>query len=75
MDTALPRLIGLHVFHWDGKTRERLPLVDGSEAWAAYLAKAPKCGDLFASLEFVADDDPENMVADAATLREWLARV
>lgn len=74
MDAALPRLIGLHVFHWDGTTRERLPLENGSEAWAAYLAKASICGDLFASLEFVADDDPERMVADAAILREWLSR-
>jgi 3-dehydroshikimate dehydratase len=74
MDTALPRLIGLHVFHWNRATGERLTLESGSEAWAAYLAKASKCGDLYASLEFVADDDPERMAADAAILREWLSR-
>ena len=75
MDTALPRLIGLHVFHWDRLTRERLPLEEGSTDWKAYLVKASPCGDLFASLEFVANDDPERMVADAATLREWLSQV
>jgi sugar phosphate isomerase/epimerase len=75
MDTALPRLIGLHVFHWDWATRERLPLESGFRAWDAYLAKASIRGDLFASLEFVADDDPERMVADATTLREWLSRI
>ena len=75
MDTALPRLIGLHVFHWDPVTRDRLPLDQGSSAWKVYLAKASQCGDLFASLEFVANDDPERMVADAATLREWLSGI
>jgi len=72
MDTALPRLIGLHVFHWHQQTRERLPLADGAEPWAAYLAKTSPTGDLYASLEFVANDDPEQMLTDAATLKSWL---
>jgi len=75
METALPRLIGLHVFHWNWTTRERLTLESGTPAWLAYLARASKCGDIFASLEFVADDDPERMLADAATLRGWLSRL
>jgi sugar phosphate isomerase/epimerase len=73
METALPRLIGLHVFHWDQVTRDRLTLAEGEEAWRAYLAKALTCGEMFASLEFVADDSPERFLADAATLKAWLA--
>lgn len=73
METALPRLIGLHVFQWDQVTRDRLSLAEGAEAWRAYLAKASPCGEMFASLEFVADDSPERMMADAATLKTWLA--
>lgn len=75
METVLSRLIGLHVFHWDEVTRDRLSLVEGTEAWKAYLAKAAPCGEMFASLEFVADDDPKRFLADAATLNTWLASV
>ena len=73
METALSRLIGLHVFHWDEVTRDRLSLDVGADAWKAYLTQASPRGEMFASLEFVANDDPERFLADAATLKTWLA--
>ncbi|MEZ5277434.1 MAG: TIM barrel protein [Opitutaceae bacterium] len=75
MATALPRLAGLHVFNWDIRTRARLPLSEGETAWKAYLNKAKVRGSIFASLEFVAGDDPMQMVEDAATLRRWLSEI
>jgi 3-dehydroshikimate dehydratase len=72
MEVALPRLIGLHVFYWDSKGR-RLPLQDGAAMWQPHIAKARQAGAMFALLEFVLNEDPQQMVRDAATLREWLS--
>lgn len=80
MDAALPRLIGLHVYEWDQQTRERLPLAEGESKWLAYFERArqrpdqPTGPDMFALLEFVADDEPANLLRDAATLKAWLAQ-
>lgn len=65
----------LHVFQWrpDG---ERRPLGDGHDTWPSLL-RTPLgdrwTGDRYAFLEFVRDDDPDQLVADAAILRGWLA--
>ena len=75
MEAALPRLVGLHVAHCDSQTGRRLDLSSGRSIWKSYLAKAKEAGDLFALLEFVRDDDPAQMVEDAAALREWLDEV
>jgi sugar phosphate isomerase/epimerase len=75
LEAALERLIGLHVFQWDLETGARLALADGETAWKAYLARAKEAADMFAMLEFVKGDDPEQMVRDAATLRGWLREV
>jgi len=72
LDAALPRLAGLHVFYWDLEPARKLPLSEGEAVWKPYLAKAAQAGDLFALLEFVLDDDPQQMLRDAATLRAWL---
>ncbi len=74
----LPRLSNLHVFHWvvgeDGK-RRREPLELGAACWERYLGLAGQArGDRYALLEFVRDDSPEQLLADAAALRGWLAR-
>ena len=61
------------MFHWAGSPSAPRPLREGEEAWRAYLAEAREAGDLFALLEFVRDDDPRQMLADAAALRSWLA--
>ena len=76
LTALLPRLSNLHLFHWavqDGK-RVREPLATGTDRCAQYLAVADQAqGDRWALLEFVRDDDPEQLVADAATLCALLA--
>ena len=71
--TALPRLAGVHVFHWDADTGARCALAEGEADWHQYLARLPKGLDMFASLEFVAADDPSILSREAAVLRGWLA--
>ena len=73
LEAALPRLAGLHVFHWSPEGR--LPLVAGEAGWKRYLAAAAGGGDMFAHLEFVIGDDPREMLSDAATLRGWLSAI
>jgi len=70
LQAALPRLAGLHVFHWTPEGR--LPLAAGETAWKRYLSAAAGAGDMFAHLEFVIGDEPRQMVRDAAALRAWL---
>lgn len=64
------RLGHLHVYEWSA-AGVRLPLAAGRERWAAVLAAVPT-GDRTAFLEFVADDDPDRVVADAAELGRLL---
>jgi sugar phosphate isomerase/epimerase len=71
-----PWLSHLHVFHWWPTGADRKPLAEGSDRWPSYLAEAANDGlHRYASLEFVADDDPAQFRADAATLLGWLAEV
>jgi 3-dehydroshikimate dehydratase len=72
------RLSNVHVFHWWPDGAHRLPLADGGDRWPAYLREAAEQSAAdgvvrYASLEFVADDDPEQFRRDAATLVGWLA--
>lgn len=65
----------VHVFHWrdDG---ERRPLAEGDATWPTVLSSVTDgrwAGDRYAFLEFVRGDDPDQLRADAATLRGWLA--
>jgi sugar phosphate isomerase/epimerase len=71
------RLAHLHVYEW-GPDSQRRALQDGGNRWPAVLAAAaalppPPGGPRAALLEFVAGDDPEQVVADAMVLRGWLA--
>lgn len=74
-----PHLAHVHTFSWGaGGIGERLPLADGAALWPAALALAdrdgaPVPGGRYALCEYVRDDDPEQFVADVATLRRWLA--
>jgi 3-dehydroshikimate dehydratase len=74
---VLPYLQHLHVFHWCPESRARLPLQAGSSRWEAYLALAATGGkdSLYALLEFVRADDPENLAGDARVLCDWIARI
>ncbi|WP_205629067.1 sugar phosphate isomerase/epimerase family protein [Jiangella muralis] len=69
----LPDLVTVHVFTWtaDGA---RLPLADGAALWTPVLGTLASRDDAerYALLEFVPGDDPEALVRDAVTLREWL---
>lgn len=64
----------VHVFHWT-ETGERRPLAEGGR-WPALLGELARAsrfdGERFAFLEFVRDDEPDQLVADATTLRAWL---
>ena len=75
LEAAKPRLVGLHVFQWDVLTGDREALAKGESAWLRYLAAAkPALPDgAFALLEFVKADDPKQFLADAQTLKKWLA--
>jgi 3-dehydroshikimate dehydratase len=68
----LPRLMHIHVFHWT-PGYERYPLAAGEASWMRYLRAIARDGARrFALLEFVQDDEPENFLQDAHTLRDWL---
>lgn len=72
---VLPRLSHLHVFRWNTDST-RLPLSAGTDLWpeALMLARTPGAwpAPRLALLEFVRDDDPDQLAADAAVLRRWL---
>ena len=73
-----PWLAHVHVYawNWDGKNYTRLPMSEGAENWAGYLREIGAVdGVRFAMIEFVKDDEPANFLADAATLRNWLAEL
>ncbi|MEM8737569.1 MAG: TIM barrel protein [Planctomycetota bacterium] len=78
LQTALPRLIGLHVFHWHPATAQRLPLALGEDNWRAYLQQARSHLSVhapeprYALLEFVKNDDPAQFAHDAETLHRLL---
>lgn len=72
LETMLPHLAHVHVYHW--AQGERRPLADGARLWTPLLEKLaadPRPRALL--LEFVRGDAPEQMLADAATLRAWVA--
>ncbi len=73
------RLSHLHVYRWGTGFTDRYPLADGASLWKPALAAVPDGGawtdagrDRWAFLEYVRDDDPGQLAADAATLRTWL---
>jgi sugar phosphate isomerase/epimerase len=73
LEMLLPWLHQLHVFHWVNhpESCERMPLANGREAWRDYLKMAESCSG-WAYLEFVRNDDPQQLAEDAEILRQWL---
>jgi sugar phosphate isomerase/epimerase len=65
----------VHVFHW-APGGDRRPLAEGDH-WQGLLDELARParfdGGRFAFLEFVRDESTDQLVADAATLRGWLA--
>lgn len=75
---ALEQLKGqvenVHVYYWQDD--KRYPLADGAEEWVKYLQKAADTGITgYATLEFVKDDSPEQLMEDSRTLRELLSQL
>lgn len=76
LDAVRPHLAHVHVFWWRSWA-DRFPLAAGEAFWRRALARAaaapsPISGGRYALIEFVKDDDPEQLAADAAALRSWL---
>lgn len=74
LESVLPRVSNLHVFHWWPTSTDRHPLAEGEERWTRFLSlirQAP--GDRHALLEFVQGDEPAAFLRDAETLKRWLA--
>lgn len=75
IERLAPWIQHIHVFSWlmQGGETVRLPLADHASQWRAYLARLSALpGDRYALLEFVQDDNPDQFLADAATLNNWL---
>lgn len=71
---VLDRLTNVHVFHWDPRTKEKHPLRNGAAKWRQYLdVIRTHGGTRHVLLEFVRNDDPEQLPEDAATLVQWIA--
>lgn len=69
----LPWLENVHAFHWWPTNKDRHPLVEGEDRWSEYLKVASDCGHPFhALLEFVCNNEPDQLIEDAATLRSWI---
>lgn len=73
LEVALPHLVGLHVYHRDLETSARRPLAGGEALWRATFQRAAAMGDMYAHLEFVVNDDVDQLREDAAALKRWLA--
>ena len=76
LNAALPHLSHIHVFHWqltpEGKI-DRRPLSEGENDWREYLDLLKRdAADRFCILEFVRNDDPDQLRYDAATLKALL---
>jgi 3-dehydroshikimate dehydratase len=69
---VLPRLSNVHAFHWTPDGRP-LALSEGADRWPGYLQALAGSGSRhWVSVEFVRDDDPQQLLADAATLVGWV---
>jgi sugar phosphate isomerase/epimerase len=73
------RLSHVHVFCWKSY-RDRLPLAEGEPVLPGVLGELGELAATgswaeprYAFIEHVIDDDPERVVADAATLHGWLS--
>lgn len=68
------KIANIHAFAWERGTdgTVRLPLGQHAEAWTSYLT-ALKSTDRWVLLEFVRDNDPAQLKADATALNEFIA--
>lgn len=66
------RLLNFHVYYWDNGIRR--PFAEGIQEWEAYLDSFTPHGTYYALLEFVMDNKPEQLLADAAALHALLEK-
>lgn len=74
------RVLNLHVFHWIfypmrggwGENTERRPLCEGAAEWRRVLSVPLEAGSHFALIEFVAGNEVERFLQDAAVLKQWI---
>lgn len=72
LERLAERVESLHVFEWSAAGKRR-PLSEGTDRWREYLRVAMGFSKThYATLEFVADDSPDQLRADAKTLDGWL---
>jgi 3-dehydroshikimate dehydratase len=72
---VLPRLHHVHVYHWPERG-VRAPLADGAQAWQTYIQVLHESGHACPLLlEFVKDDNPQQFLQDARTLRAWVEQM
>lgn len=70
LQSLLPHLSNVHVFHWWPTNRDRHPLAAGLDRWTRYLERIRGSGrPHVCSIEFVRDDDPTAFAEDARVLR------
>jgi len=74
LQAALPHLSHIHAFHWGSSgSQKRYPLAEGLADWSTYLEPLRSKDEArFVILEFVKDDEPEQFLADANTLKELI---
>lgn len=74
LKAALPHLANVHCFHWGpGGWKDRYALSDGIEPWTEYLRLIRTAGgDRYITLEFVAENSPDQLRDDARTLNQLL---
>ena len=72
LKTVLPYLSTVHCFCWNA-AHERLALADGTEEWQHFIQLLRSTGrDIPVMLEFVRNDDMDQLVRDANTLNTLL---
>ena len=67
-----PWVWNIHAFAWDAEYR-RYPLDRAETQWREYMKSFGKAKAIM--LEFVAEDDPEQMIRDAEALKKWLTEM
>lgn len=76
IETIKPWQSHVHLFSWHPESGERLALAELESDWLCYLeALVEPEQTRFALLEFVVDNEPENFLRDAGTLKRWLQKV
>jgi len=70
----LPRLQHVHAFHWRHDFHNRHPMAEAHADWVRYIRAIRKAGkECPVLLEFVRDDDPSLLPAEAAALEKIFA--